>query len=113
MFQFCLFYTVVNAIGQKNIRFPLAFVESGGENGRRDNKNKRIESSQRLDAEAAWATAVSFGFKVDDEMGSRYEEAVVERRSVAVDHFAHPYVCMCFCSEPMDSDVLHAWQSSV
>ena len=56
---------------------------------------------------------VSFGVKVDDEMGSRYEEAIMERRSVAVDHFAPPYVCMCFCSEPLDSGALHAWQSSV
>jgi hypothetical protein len=31
-FQFFLLYTAVNAIGQKKIRFPLAFEESGGEN---------------------------------------------------------------------------------
>ncbi len=41
IFHFCLFYTVVIAISQKKIRFPLAFGESGGENGRRD---KRIEN---------------------------------------------------------------------
>ena len=76
-------------------------------------KDMKIESSQRLDAEAVWAASVSFGVKVDDEMGSRYEEATMERRSVALDHFAPPYVCMCFCSEPLDSGALHAWQSFV
>jgi hypothetical protein len=73
----------------------------------------KIEPNEWLHGAAVWAAPVSFGVKVDDEMGSRYEEATMERRSVAVDHFAPPYVCMCFCSEPLDSDVLHAWQSSV
>jgi hypothetical protein len=44
MFQFCLFYTIVNAVCQKKIRFPLAFGASAGENIKRDMK---IEAKQR------------------------------------------------------------------
>jgi len=112
MYQFRLFYTVVNAIGQKKTVFPLFLGKVAGKMVG-EIIYMKIEPNQRLDAEVARAAAVSFGVKVDDEMGSKYEEATMEQRSVAVDHFAPPYVCMCFCSEPLDSGALHAWQSSV